>query len=46
MLRSDFYFDSMNLNVYTDTQLPSILVGDGVLLPIKIDITINGEQIS
>ena len=46
MLWSDIIFDSMNLNVYTDTQLPSILVGDSVLLPIKIDITINGEQIS
>ena len=26
-----------------DVQLPSILVGDCILLPIKIDITISGE---
>jgi hypothetical protein len=27
----------------TDAQLPSILVGDGVLLPVKIDITMSGN---
>ena len=39
-----------NLNNYemtvtetADAQLPSILVGDGVLLPVKIDITMSGN---
>lgn len=44
-LLRDILSASMVPSAYADTQLPSILVGDGVLLPIKIDITICGEQI-
>ena len=33
----------MEPGVAVDVQLPSILVGNGILLPIKIDITISGK---
>ena len=33
----------MDPETAVDVQLPSILVGDCILLPIKIDITISGE---
>ena len=34
---------AMDPGMAVDVQLPSILVGDCILLPIKIDITISGE---
>lgn len=33
----------MTVTETIDAQLPSILVGDGVLLPVKIDITMSGN---
>lgn len=38
-----FRYNVMTIIENVEAQLPSILVGDGVLLPVKIDITMSGN---